>query len=410
MQAQTLHMKRPRSQRLACAVAACSIALAAPVAAHAAASTHAAPTSYVALGDSYTSSPMTGVAATGVPGSCMQTTDNYPHLVAADIQAPSFIDVSCSGAVIANMTEPQTNVAGEGTNPPQFSALTPSTTLVTVGIGANDANVVGAALNCAEIDRLHLTGSDCLAHYTVNGIDQISAAIDQTAPTLAAAYQSIHASAPTARVLAVGYPDLMPVNGTSCPTVVPISPSDVSWVNAMIVQLNQMIATTAAANDVQYVDTYTPTIGHDVCQSAGIAAFTGVLPIPMLDALHPNELGQELMADAVLEAIAHPPTPAHSVRAVVHLRLTRTAIRHSSVTASGTISPDYVGRVAITFQAHYRRHAIDLHAAANVSHGRLRATLRIPAHYRGVLHAGTLIATSRAEEGLAADTARARIG
>src|SRR5437763_5312316 len=56
---------------------------------------------YVALGDSYTSSPRTGSQAGDPPG-CDRTTNNYPHLVAADLKPASFTDVSCSGATTAS--------------------------------------------------------------------------------------------------------------------------------------------------------------------------------------------------------------------------------------------------------------------------------------------------------------------
>ena len=131
------------------ALLACSLAVCAPGAADAApggadaapGAADAAGIDYAALGDSYTSAPLIGPSASGVPISCQQSTNNYPHLVAAAIHAASLTDVSCSGAVIANLTQPQPQTSVDGlTNPPQLDALTPSTTLVTIGISANDAS------------------------------------------------------------------------------------------------------------------------------------------------------------------------------------------------------------------------------------------------------------------------------
>lgn len=398
----TLHSTIRRSLLLAFALAACATALAAPVAAE------AGPTNYVALGDSYTSSPLTGAVATGVPASCLQSTNDYPHVVAAALRAASFTDVSCSGAVIANLTQPQTNIDGLGTNPSQLDALSPSTTLVTIGIGANDANVFGVADECVVVDLLQPTGSACEDRYTVEGVEKISQLIDQTAPELAAAYQSVHARAPQARELAVGYPAIVPVDGTSCWPLLSVSPDDVSFLASLLVHVDKMIATTAAANGVQYVDTYTPTIGHDVCQPIGAAGFTALLPTSGLSLLmHPDALGEELMAEAVLGAIANPPATPRSTVASAHLKLTHAAIGRVSVTARGTISRLYRGRVAVTFRYHGR--AIDLHRAARVTDGRFRAELPLPHHYRRVLHTGTFTVTSQAETGLAAGTARARI-
>lgn len=401
------------------ALLACSLAVCAPGAADAApggadaapGAADAAGIDYAALGDSYTSAPLIGPSASGVPISCQQSTNNYPHLVAAAIHAASLTDVSCSGAVIANLTQPQPQTSVDGlTNPPQLDALTPSTTLVTIGISANDASYFGVAFQCFTVDLLQPTGSACADQYTAGGVDPIAETIGKLAPELAAAYQSIHARAPQARVLAVGYPALWPVNGTSCWPQLPVSPDDVSFLVSLLVQLNAMIATTAAANDVQYVDTYTPTIGHDVCQPSGRAGFAAVLPTSGLSLpLHPNALGEQLMADAVLQAIENPPVAGPLAEANPHLKFTRTTIGRRSVAAGGTISRAYHGRVAITFRARHHGHAIDLYEKTKVTRGRFHATLRIPARYRGVLHAGTLAARTPAETGLAAGTARAQI-
>jgi hypothetical protein len=252
------------------------------------------------------------------------------------------------------------------------------------------------------------TGSACEDKYVNDGVDQVSQTISEIAPGLAATYQAIHARAPGARVLAVGYPALMPVNGTSCWPLLSISPSDVAWLNSLLVQLNTMIATTAAANNAQYVDTYTPTIGHDVCQPSGVSAFTSLLPTSGLGApLHPNAYGQKLMADAVLAAIGDP--PAIAAQAGADLKLTKTSIGHSTVTASGTINPAYDGSVTIIFRARYRGRKISLRRVTTATDGRLHATLPIPSRYRGVLHTGVFTATSQAHSGLAADTARAHV-
>src|ERR1700690_1138095 len=88
--------------------------------------------SYVALGDSYTAGPLIP-AQTGSPLACLRSTNDYPALTAAAVGASSFTNISCSGATPGDMTGSQ-SVTG-GTNPPQFSALSSSTKLVTMGIG-----------------------------------------------------------------------------------------------------------------------------------------------------------------------------------------------------------------------------------------------------------------------------------
>ena len=89
---------------------------------------------YVALGDSFTSGaglPLTRRDAF----SCGRSSLSYPHLVAQAIGA-ELVDASCGGATTENGTEPQ-SLGGESW-PPQLSAVTKDTDLVTVGLGGND--------------------------------------------------------------------------------------------------------------------------------------------------------------------------------------------------------------------------------------------------------------------------------
>ena len=97
---------------------------------------------YVALGDSYTSAPLVPNQH-GDPIDCGRSDHNYPSLVAAAFGFETFVDVSCGSAETKHMTEPQTGLPLGGTNPPQFNALRADATIVTVGIGGNDAGLVG---------------------------------------------------------------------------------------------------------------------------------------------------------------------------------------------------------------------------------------------------------------------------
>jgi lysophospholipase L1-like esterase len=281
---------------------------------------------------------------------------------------------------------------------------------VTVGIGANDVGLVNVVLECFSLDLLRPTGSACQDNYTAGGSNQISAMIDATAPKLAAVYQGIHARSPNARILAVGYPAVLPVDGTGCWPLTPLSPADVSFIAALIVELNQTIASVAAANAVQYVDTYTPTIGYDVCEPLGHAGFTALLPTSGLGApLHPNALGEQVMANAVINAIENPPPPPPRPPiklATASLKLTRVTVARGRVIVTGTISSSYRGRVTVALRSHYRAHRVQLHRSTRVDRGRWHTTFRIQARYRGKLRSGTVTATSYAHDGLTAARAR----
>jgi hypothetical protein len=58
--------------------------------------------------------------------------------------------VNCSGAAITSLSAPQPT--SDGTNPAQPTALTPATTLVTLGIGGNDLDWATVLTRCVEVD------------------------------------------------------------------------------------------------------------------------------------------------------------------------------------------------------------------------------------------------------------------
>lgn len=258
----------------------------------------AATGAYVSLGDSYTAAPLVP-SPTGNPILCGRSTNNYPSDVARTIAPSSFTDASCSSATTADMTESQ-NLYGVQTNPPQFDALNVNDALVTVGIGGNDAGLIGVAEECAELDATHPTGTACKNHYDANGSDPNFAAVDATGPKVADVINGIHQRAPQAKVLIVGYPDGLPTNGTSCWPLVPISAGDIKYFNSLEQGLNQVEANVATANGATFVDTWDSSIGHDACKAPGVAWVNGIVPTSAAFPLHPNQAGEANMARQVL--------------------------------------------------------------------------------------------------------------
>jgi lysophospholipase L1-like esterase len=256
---------------------------------------------YVSLGDSYTAAPLVPLP-TGNPGLCGRSTNNYPSDVTRAIQPASFTDVSCSSATTVNMTSPQ-NLYNLQTNPPQFNALSSVDKLVTVGIGGNDAGLIGVAEECAQLDATAPTGTACKDHYNQGGSDPNVAAVKATGPKVAAVIQGIHRLAPKARVLAVGYPDGLPVDGSSCWPLVPLSPGDITYINSLETGLNSVIAQAAASNGARFVGTFTSSIGHDACKPPGVAWVNGIVPNSIAFPLHPNATGEQNMANQVLAAL-----------------------------------------------------------------------------------------------------------
>jgi lysophospholipase L1-like esterase len=283
---------------VAALAASAAISLPASAAPRAASSTARFPGGYVALGDSYTSGP--GIP-NQIPGSllCSRSDHNYPSLVAQAINPTSFTDVSCAGAVTADMTGSQLLAA------PQFNALGPDDRLVTLGIGGNDIGFANIAVTCIALALFNPSGAPCQAHYTSGGTDQVAAAIAQTAPKIAAVLQGIHQRAPDARVLLIGYPDIVPASASDCAPGVndPLAAGDIPWLNGEENALNQMLATQAAANGATYVDTYRSSIGHDACQAPGTRWVEGIVNIQNGFPIHPNALGMSNDARQILAVL-----------------------------------------------------------------------------------------------------------
>jgi GDSL-like Lipase/Acylhydrolase family len=185
-------------------------------------------------------------------------------------------------------------------------------TLVTLG---NDLDFSGILTRRVELDAPGVLlaeafhGTDdrapCRTSYTSNGTDEIRQKIQAASVALAAALLRIHDLASHARVLVVGYPDLLPASdGGACARVLGTTSGDVEYLNNEELQLNRMLSSQATAVGDGYVDTYTPSIGHDACAAPSIRRIEPLVPAAPAAPMHPNAAGQQGITDAVERAIA----------------------------------------------------------------------------------------------------------
>jgi lysophospholipase L1-like esterase len=249
---------------------------------------------YSALGDSYTSGP---VIPTQIDANCTRSDHNYPHLVAAADRITELADVSCGGATTAEMWKPQ------GTNPPQLDAVNHATTLVTLQIGGNDIGFSSIIATCAGLSVTDPAGSPCKQHYRAGGTDQLTVNVIKTAPKVSEVLRAIHDRAPRARVVVVGYPDLLPDDGVGCFPAVPFAAGDFAYLRDTEKQLNTMLRVEAALHGASYVDTYGPTVGHDMCQAPADRWIEPLTPASPAAPAHPNAKGEQAMATAVLQRL-----------------------------------------------------------------------------------------------------------
>src|SRR5688500_10192825 len=190
---------------------------------------------YVSLGDSW-SADVVILGLAGQPTSkyapidCFQATNNYPKQVAKALKVPTFRDATCGSATTDDFSAPQSGLPLGGTNPPQFDRLSPTTDLVTVGIGGNDAGVAGAAISCINLlPALRVRGEStlpaplggsCKEALTAGGVDTVGEAIIASEIKVVNALEEIHRRSPNARVLLVNY--LAAVPPKACYPYVPI--------------------------------------------------------------------------------------------------------------------------------------------------------------------------------------------
>jgi lysophospholipase L1-like esterase len=249
-----IHVRR----LLASAVAALAVPLLAPGAAH------AAPPSYVALGDSYSSGVGTRTYLNDGT-SCQRSVYAFPSLIAA-ARGFALNFRACSGAKVSDVTNTQ------------LSALSAGTGYVTISVGGNDAGFTSVITTCAQPAWL----SDC------NGaVSKAQSYIKNTLPgSLATLYTSIRAKAPNAKVVVVGYPRLF--NGEDCNALTWFSPSDESLLNATADLLDNKLAAAAAAQGFSFANPTSAFIGHAVC---GDPEWLNGLSNPISESYHPNRIG-----------------------------------------------------------------------------------------------------------------------
>ena len=231
-------------------------------------------------------------------------------------------DATCGSATTEHFKAPQSLPLG-GTNPPQFDRLSPTTDLVTVGIGGNDAGFAGAALACISllpietipmgllplpdlpvplISTTTLPVGGCKDYFTSGGVDRLAVAIAQSEIKLVRAFRQIHRISPDARILAVNYLAAVPQRG--CWPVVPVTDGDMTYLHETFQKLNAMVARSARRGGAELVDTYTPTLGHDMCKGPKVRYAEALGPSLNDPAMgvpaHPNSAGARAQARAVL--------------------------------------------------------------------------------------------------------------
>ncbi|MEV7778482.1 SGNH/GDSL hydrolase family protein [Kitasatospora sp. NPDC088351] len=231
----------------------------------AASSAGAATVNYVALGDSYSA----GVGAGGYTsesGSCKRSTNAYPYLWKNAHSPSSFSFVACSGAKTGDVLNNQ------------LSALTSGTTLVSISIGGNDAGFAGTMQTCVlDSESACLSAVATAKNYATN---TLPAQLDRV-------YSAIHAKAPNARVVVLGYPHLYKIGG-SC--IFGIGDTKRAAINSAADALDGVLAKRAANAGFAFGDVRSIFTEHEICGSSTTWLNSTTLPVD--ESYHPKASGQ----------------------------------------------------------------------------------------------------------------------
>lgn len=251
--------------------------------------------SYVALGDDFAAAP--GVPVTDEAVGCERSKANYPSLLADELGATRFADVTCSDAESLAVTRSQLTSSRQQV-PAQYDAVTPDTDLVTLTVGINDNDLFeDMTHSCMTLDGFKATG--CKAFLAKSTKDWQAAVAKNVIAVESALYQ-IQEHSPNARVVLVGYPRIAPKNG-SCHALLPTRPRALRVMDTIMAALNDAMRGAAERRHVGYVDVYAASAGHDVCSDHPWV--NGSEPTSRAEALSPLAAGQKAVAAMILKQV-----------------------------------------------------------------------------------------------------------
>lgn len=215
---------------------------------------------YAALGDSYSSGLGTGSFTLDAP--CKRGTKAYPYLYSGS--AAGF--VACSGADIASVRATQL-------------AATADARLVTLTIGGNDIGFIDVVTRCTLIN----SNSTC-----TNAVAAATAKIPAMRADLVALLHEIRATAPTARIVLLGYPYLYSTG--ACRFGQPGLTKRLA-LHRGADALDKALEGAAAEADARFVDVRAAFAGHDICASSSRRWINGLNLLRLSESFHPNAAG-----------------------------------------------------------------------------------------------------------------------
>ena len=234
----------------------------------------------------------------------------YPVQIASMLHATQSIFVACSGATTANIgaipetAKPQhphspLNVAGGNTQlkdvenfrRERLGGQDPS--LITIGIGGNDAGFKSIAMNCS-IAVLPCSSNSNFVQTVLNRITgPVYEKLEET-------FTALRYDFPNSTIVAFGYPSPISASAPNC-NGLPLYQQDKEFLATEVLgTLNQAISEAAEASSISYVNIAPATVGHEICTTE--PWFRGVSD-PFVASFHPTQLAHDAIASLLPRAL-----------------------------------------------------------------------------------------------------------
>lgn len=244
--------------------------------------------SYVALGDGFVAAPYTGDTP---EDGCLRSAENYPALVAEELDVDDFRDVSCTGASTAAITQSTESGDGAESVPPQIDAVSDDTDLVTIGMGIEDRDLLRNAFKVC-------TALPCPSEITAQ---KVLADVGLVADSLVAAVRAVQDKAADAYIVLVGYPRILPAEGT-CAALPELDQARLDAANYLFDYLNRQLQSTARQAGADYLDVAELSVDHELCSEDPWVQGRRSRPGNAV-AYHPLAAEQRAIAEAIAEQV-----------------------------------------------------------------------------------------------------------
>jgi lysophospholipase L1-like esterase len=263
--------------------------------------------SYVALGDSYTSGEgetedtfYIGSAA----NKCHVSSRSYPYLLTSMWKTTGH-SLACSGATMNSARGTSSNTK-QTTQLLHLESIFPQ--ISTIGIGGNDAGLIGKLKDCLGLDTCKWAG-------TAENRKSTAMEIKNLYPRLKAFYEEVKLRTLKA-VLAIGYPTIISSQAQcNSPVGLLLNETERIFMNEAMYYLNKVIKAAAYDTGIRYVDTENSYVGKELCSGFSSAYMNdirfgddypniGALPFIKVigaESFHPKPEGHVRIADTIYQ-------------------------------------------------------------------------------------------------------------